>query len=1272
MLDWDKIDNEKLFQRLVNELFGHELNRPGYKPSSPYIGADGGWDGRFEDPYLGLTGTSSVQAKWTKHNLNDAYDAIREPVKAELEKSKSNGVRNLILATNADLRVGVDDHIGKLEKLNTHHVESFFVYPRAKLTELIEKHTWLRCKYFGQPQYPLLAPATDYAQESEPGIDLEESLLERSSELAALQKFVIDSSIKILIVHSPQGMGKSRFLIEAAMSLQSQVPTTWQSWFCRPRLRSVEQAFQDEIHKGLHYVIFLDNADLDGEFTRTLISAAKHLPASDFKLVLSCRTYNKDYVRDLVRKQRLEDYEMMELQQLSESTLIAILSRASQGRTIEHPERIVRDFAFNPALIIEYGRLIAGEVSPQKLFEEMRALVVSGSECLEAVGIDQKCSKILLREIAVSSPLRLEDHEALSIIARATGVTEEAVRHAIDSLIKARVLRSVGSSVRFISDLHGSIFLCSLLDESVDNSEASDILGRWFDWNPPVLAENFAAAGHFANTEHIHEAVQSFIRKTTAKVSESNIHEKKRTLAWIRFFGEVAPVEVIDLLYTFITTQREPGDIDRDEYGPVIAALLHIPRIQFQTLDLIKKIAERKMPGRYSNYQPENLVRSAVSPVDSRNFGVAINALEILSTWMTEGRFNEASGDLIAAAVHEALRGSHEYSDAYRGTMTFGRRALAYSAKMGEYRSIAMSMYKQLLNCNFPVVQAKALKLYSEIGQDSLTNEGPLWDRVLRDRFEALQSIDELLSTAALPFNVTAEAEETLMRLWAENESMPELSAIAESMLKKIDRSPEFLVFKFLAGAEYTFPDFEPIRSIAPKENRWHWLVNNHMRFSESRPDYLSPAVEALSKKYKTASQLLSVLKVLDSNIKETNWQYVPLIENWATFDKSIIIEIIQRSELFDKVPRQFQYGFHSVAADNLNEYVQSFAQRLASADSVEASEIGQLIGLATQTTAPCDQFLDWMLQLVPKLDVRGVRHVLDRAYWYFQKLPKAGKVRMSELLQIVLDLVGGEELLDSYDLLVHRIISEGMTDESTWPVVRTRLLEIMRNSSRLGNRGGHLLANLIGNDLEQLLTFIEYRLRLSHDSETYVDAIPFGGFEMLHDVVVTYEDFSVLVERITEWTKRELIYSHDIFEMLRTANREGEPGKESFVSKYTLEQSSQNTTVGFDRALVALQGMNLTAATAEIYRTILDRSVALGRLKETLNLLTSKALTGSYSGTLGEVPRELADKQAALSAIFENLAPGEARSAVKQLREQVDNTIKSELSRAAEILESR
>ena len=90
MLNWSKIDNEKKFQRLVNHLFFLECPSSfGFDPFSPYIGKDGGWDGRYEGlyPSEGLSGVYCIQSKWTKHNLNEAMPSLKKGVKEELEKA---------------------------------------------------------------------------------------------------------------------------------------------------------------------------------------------------------------------------------------------------------------------------------------------------------------------------------------------------------------------------------------------------------------------------------------------------------------------------------------------------------------------------------------------------------------------------------------------------------------------------------------------------------------------------------------------------------------------------------------------------------------------------------------------------------------------------------------------------------------------------------------------------------------------------------------------------------------------------------------------------------------------------------------------------------------------------------------------------------------------------------------------------------------------------------------------------------------------------------
>ena len=115
-LDWTKINEFKIFQRLVNHLFSLECNSPGFIPSSPDIGADGGWDGFFDGyyPKENISGRFCIQAKWTKHTLTDAVKTLEGEIKGkgkdkgEYYKAIENKVNHLRIATNAELTVDRD------------------------------------------------------------------------------------------------------------------------------------------------------------------------------------------------------------------------------------------------------------------------------------------------------------------------------------------------------------------------------------------------------------------------------------------------------------------------------------------------------------------------------------------------------------------------------------------------------------------------------------------------------------------------------------------------------------------------------------------------------------------------------------------------------------------------------------------------------------------------------------------------------------------------------------------------------------------------------------------------------------------------------------------------------------------------------------------------------------------------------------------------------------------------------------------------------------
>lgn len=1271
MLDWTRIDNEKSFQRLVNELFALELNRPGYLPSSPYIGPDGGWDGRFSDEYMGMTGLTCVQSKWTQQSGKAAIPYLKGEALKELEKAKANKADNLLFATNAELRIDTADQTGTLEAVNQGHLSTLHVYGREKLTLLLERYAWLEYKYFGIPQYPLFAPATDYAEASEPELDLADDFEERTSELDQIRNFATSGAGKLLLIHGPQGIGKSRFVIQAAIQLQQIIPTQWQAWFCRP-LRQVGDAFQGELHTDKHYVLFLDNADIDEDLTKNLLRAVKHFPPGQIRLVLTCRSHNRHLVQDWIRSLRIDKVEEIRIPPLSEVASIRILNQASGGRLPEHPDRLVRELDFNPGVVIAYGKLISGKASPKEFFSVLHKSVLEGATVLGGSGFNADEEERLLTELSAITPLRLGDKEAIETIAGVVGKPANDINRAIKLLEEAGVLRIVGDTIRFRQDIYGSVFLGQTLDATDGAKRVTMLIERWFESRPEVLCENLGTAAQFSETEHIVDALQAHVRQVVGQASKSQIFERKHNLAWLRRIAHLTPIEAIDLLTIYLKVQKQSNDVGRDEYGPVLAKLTQQPKRFNEILNLLREMLVRGLPGTYSNYEPAALMRAAISPIQLGNLDEAIKRQEIFARWLDGGYADISAGELAIAVIREALGGSHEVTDSYRGTYTWGRKGLAYSPKLKTYRDLAMSIYRRLLFEGAPEIQAKAVNQYNDIGYDAPPNEAKLREEINEERTKILRCIEELLGKQALPFVVLAEIEAVLVRQWANNEVNPDLSEIARSLLLKIPQSPEYRVYKFYVGGHVIVDDLQAMFSNAPATIRWSWIVENHSAFDLDIAKSLSPSLHALAQKYASPESVLGYLQDLEKMLNDSRTSPIPLIEMWAKDNPQPLLHIVRDQKLFEIVPERFHDGFHSVAAANIADYVNNFAANLLKSQSVAASSVAHLMRMAREVKTPPDNLLSWAASLAPRLDAWGMRILLDHSYWYFDALDEAEKPRFLELLEKLLESYCREGFIDNLDLFIYRIKGAGLDADPRWLPLRDRLLNCLQDLPRLPSRGEHLLEQLLDDDLAKLLALIEHRLRKAQNTDEWFDAIPYGGFDFIAKLFDTYEKFYEFMESFVNWDQHGLISSLDRESMLRSVASLPEANSPKYLQRYVKERCEENTHESLVKAKSALAGVVLTIDTVELYLEFVAKAVATASSSLAIEALMTSVHSWSYSGTIGEVPKPLAQRKEALTKLIGSLAAGEVRSEATQLLESVNQMIESAKKHADEVLESR
>jgi hypothetical protein len=335
MLNWEKVDNDKTFQRLVNHLFALECNSPGFIPSSPYIGADGAWDGYYNGHYAQekQVGVWSIQSKWTTKSLKKACSSLGREIKKELKKAKRNKVQHLRIATNAELKV---DQVRDLEGLNSGEVTTLRVWHREGLERRIELQPFLMHRFFGLAQHPKFVPSDIYFKQTERHlISLPATKIAKfKGYLDKIGEFISSGGENILLIHSPGGYGKSHLLRDIPEIAYKMDPER-QTWMIGQGYREIQDAVQEEIIDGRKYLLIFDDADRYIEEIKPLFSFAKH-KGNSVKVILAIRTSGLQIVYEMIRQLRCEEmYYEMGIKMWTREELVKLLRMVTGQEKVE-------------------------------------------------------------------------------------------------------------------------------------------------------------------------------------------------------------------------------------------------------------------------------------------------------------------------------------------------------------------------------------------------------------------------------------------------------------------------------------------------------------------------------------------------------------------------------------------------------------------------------------------------------------------------------------------------------------------------------------------------------------------------------------------------------------------------------------------------------------------------------------------------------------------------------------------------------------------------
>ena len=1268
MLDWTKIDNEKTFQNLVNDIFAWEIDKPDFKPGNAYIGADGGWDGRHDGEYGGVNGTFLFQAKWTsKQDLTEAFKSIKSVLPSELEKARDQAVNHVILATNAKLQVG--SHIPDLEALNDGHVDNLFVYDQTKLEQIIDKYPWIKYKYFNQAAEPLFSPAENYFDKSEYELVITKDFFGFKREMLQFSDF-LETNNRILVVSAPGGCGKSRFLHEVTSEISERADGPWIPLFGRLSLKPLDTAFSEELLSDRKYVLFIDNIDLYPEKIPDILGAAKHLDRSRIRIVLTSRTENVDTIYKEIDRLRINDSKNIELESLPAEEQVKLLEEVSGKSITKEMEKVLKGLGDNLHQIVQYGVLLSGSDSVKA--EDINTGIIkeqlSKAGTLQSQGFSENEVNKLLVLLAANVPFKYSDEKSLSLLSSQLGKSQEDVERAIKTLEDNGLIRQIGKSYRFSTDMKGNILLSQLVSsETLDKN----IVHEWMSIDAKQLSYNLGIAYMHSKDAWLHSLIKSVVESLSVELGGAEQDVSTRGLDWLANFTHVVPEVVVNCLYILLQKLEDP--INRDDLGSILSSLVVQPVFNKEILELVRVISNRNTDGRYNNYEPKELIGDAVSPIKMRNIDTAIQNLALLQEWSSEDDMSKDTLELIISALEEALGGSHKYNHSEGVTITFGHRVLVYGPKVEEYRSSAMLVVKKLFKHTQNEAKIEATKLLSKVGAETHTKEGPLWNRIINDKLEVLKHIENEILSEDPDIRLLSEAEDELFRLWGNTDVYPELEAKTLELLKVLPKSPELQIYKLISNSDFVIKNNADVISEAPDTEIWSWLVHNHMhRFSATDNDILITVVDELSKKYKSAEDVVLFLQNLDEKITGTHWGYTPLVETWFSKSKDVIIKIISEDNLMQQVPHRFVHGFQMVGSKNIPEYLDEYALSILEKKIVDHTELDKLLDMIQASDKDPEIYTLWLNDICSKLNADAKRILINRLPRIYEGLSLQKKQEMVNILTNVLHSDDEGGLAGHADFSVHQI--ERYLDYQDLDLVdfKAALFNSLICAPRFDYHQKSAASFVLEQNIHRFIELIESRLRHKDTSDYAYDALPFDGFDDLADYIKSYEEYCLLVEKIHEWLTNDLMYSFQVDSLTsRLHSLKDENGK-TFNQKYIEEKLASKNETDVETAITCLHGIVFGLDTYGVFITALERTDGTKLYDKAKNVLIHGVLSGSFSGTVGETPKEWIVKQSTLEQIISTVKPGKTKMLFESLLNQVKQDIKSNLEEAEEILDPK
>lgn len=1260
MLDWSKIDTWQKFQRLCNALFELEMNSTDFKPSDPNIGDDGGKDGFIKKGgnYLGKTGTFLIQSKYHKEGTQpkDAF----EQTKAELKKKEFNNYKKnkadwLFLCINTPLNTKID-YRDELEKFAKENDVNMVVCDKEWLAMKIERQPFLRYYYFSNPSIPLFLPPSIYFTEvKERLVDINVSGGIKSVEdrFDELKSFINNDTKKIFILHAFGGFGKSYFLKQFPQKVISP-ELDREIWFIRYGRRKMCDAIQDEIgvrdsndqkHK---YIFVLDDADRADDVKDILNSIVKS--DIDAKLIITLRTAGLSSIEEMIDTLRCRDLTIYtRIPEWSKDELKALLRTAAQKDKVDDENEIVQKYP-NPFFIIEIGLNIRGRSDYD--FQKIKQAILESllNDTRKILSTEEGDIKDILFHLSLITPINLSDSRTIAKLAQKLNLDEKDMRKVLEKLSEGGVLRAIGSVLRFIPDMIGDIYLLETMQNLSENARKEAFL-YWLDSHSRNIFCNLGATLRYGEQDCLVSVVTNIVSGWINNADKYDNYEKRRVLENLEEICYLIPDKALDMLWAFIDT---PG-LTTDDFGPVVIRLIRSNCERKKIIDIIEGLRCRVKSGTYGNYQPDTLVREAVTPLRNSIENKIMPILQIIGASL---KGVNPIIEFSKVALQEVLASAHEWTHSTYESMQFGSRALKATEQVLAMRNKAIELVKEMLLSYESKIRLAGIDVAEDIGRchsgPGVSSDIPLKKKIIEERNELLDFIDQQDLISKETDRYVLSSYEDLLFGWWSHQDVSDDKTLA--LLNRFKYDPEYRIVRFYASRWDIAGDVRNRLKDAPSKDRWPWVVDNIMqRKWHLTVDDFDKDAEALSKKYVSPEDIATFLNWIGKTVTISSANAL-FLRAWFKKNSEAFKEIREKEELWSKIPLLFKYTITYDLVQRYPEMAKSIIDEALLSENISTDEAKIAIDILSYDIPGLDK-----TEIIKEVAEKNIDElnlsILERIRFIRDKISAAS---MAEIILIVLHHLSPQAKSKATDHVSFILHSKGKEYVSEFlKITENELHQTLLSIGKLDYHDFEIIAHLFSG-IDELLNFIETRLKNEKRINKYseYEAVPFHGIEFINKFITTTDSYRLAIKKAIEWNKKyEGLATYSVSKVFEQFVSLRDASGDLYFNKVKNEFYNKDN---FPDCLQCLFRLSLNKSNLETFKEVIGKSTELGYENEMATLLIRGKLypEGGWSSSVGQTPPAFLEKKESFKELRDSTPAGKLRNALDQCINGVEKMI--------------